>query len=271
MSAIIERGVIGEELKSCCAQLYESDYAKLLLGDSYHPGGLELTEVLGEVLELTPQSRVLDVAAGKGTSAIHLAESFGCQVVGVDYGAANIKLANETAAERGVAQRVTFQVGDAEKLSFDPASFDAIICECAFCTFPNKAVAARGFARLLKPAGRIGLSDLTRTGDVPKELDTVLAWAACIADAQPLDSYVNFLTDAGFEVDCVEPYDDALTEMVNQIRMKLLSAEIAVGLKKLDLPNLNFVEAKQMASSALTAIRQGKLGYAVISAFRPAT
>ena len=61
------------DAKSCCATLYAGDWARLLLGPSYHPGGLALTERLGTLLGLTPGARVLDVAAGRGTSAIHLA------------------------------------------------------------------------------------------------------------------------------------------------------------------------------------------------------
>ena len=85
------------ELKSCCANLYESELARLLLGDSFHPGGLTLTGRLGELLQLKPGQRVLDVAAGKGTSAIFLAQRFGCEVVGVDYGAESVKEATARA------------------------------------------------------------------------------------------------------------------------------------------------------------------------------
>src|SRR5689334_3666393 len=97
-----------ENIKQCCAQLYESDLAKILLGDSFHPGGLKLTERLGELLHLTPASRVLDVASGKGTSAFFLAERFGCHVVGTDYGSQNIAQANEIAATKGLSSRVHF-------------------------------------------------------------------------------------------------------------------------------------------------------------------
>ena len=69
MKESIELNVSGEELKSCCAQLYENDVVQLLLGDSFHPGGLGLTSTLGETLRLTEDSRVLDVASGKGASA----------------------------------------------------------------------------------------------------------------------------------------------------------------------------------------------------------
>ena len=72
------------EIKSCCAALYETDYARLLLGDSFHPGGLELTERLGKQLGLRPGQRVLDVASGTGATAVFLAERFGCHVVGLD-------------------------------------------------------------------------------------------------------------------------------------------------------------------------------------------
>jgi len=94
------------------------------------------------------------------------------------------------------------------------------------------------------------------------------AWIACIADAQPVVSYEAYLTQAGLRVDCTENHDAALVEMVNQVRMRLLGAEIAVGLKKIELPGVDFVSAKRMAQSALEAVRTGSLGYAIIHATR---
>jgi arsenite methyltransferase len=258
-----------EILKQCCAKLYESDLAKILLGDSFHPGGLRLTERLGSLLGLTPEKRVLDVASGKGASAFFLAERFGCHVVGVDYGGQNVANANELADTKGLADRVHFEGGDAERLPFLDASFDVVLCECAYCTFPNKTDAAHEFARVLSPCGRVGLSDLTRGSALPKELDGLLAWIACIADAQPVDTYAEYLRSADFELEKVEVHDEALTKMVQQIRMKLLSAEVLVGLKKLSLPTVDFTSAKQMAQSALAAIENGQLGYAVLIAVKP--
>jgi len=151
-------------LKTCCANLYESDWAQLLLGGSFHPGGLALTERLGTLLHLQPGHRVLDVASGKGTSAIHIAQRFGCDVVGVDYSARSVEDGIVASVNVGVSDRVRFKRGDAETLPFGDAEFDAVICECAFCTFPDKCAAASEFARVLKPSGRVGLSDLTRSG-----------------------------------------------------------------------------------------------------------
>lgn len=257
-----------ETVKQCCARLYESDFAKMLLGDSFHPGGLKLTERLGTLLGLNPQSRVLDIASGKGTSALFLAERFGCEVLGIDYSGQNVEQASAAAAAKALANRnaarVSFRVGDAERLPVAESSFDAIVCECAFCTFPDKSAAAGEFARVLRGGGQVGLSDLTRGPVLPKELDGLLAWIACIADAQPVEGYVQYLSSAGFRVEQPERHDEALLEMVNQVRMKLLGAEIMVGLKKLDLPGVDLAAARQMAQAAVTAVRQGTLGYAIV-------
>jgi arsenite methyltransferase len=114
-------------VKQCCAGLYESDAATLLLGDSFHPGGTQLTEHLGRLLSLRPRSRVLDIAAGKGTSAFHLAKRFRCEVMGIDYGRKNVEEATRAAKEFGSHDRVMFQQADAERLPFADRTFDAII------------------------------------------------------------------------------------------------------------------------------------------------
>lgn len=251
-------------LKTCCANLYASDWARLLLGDSFHPGGLALTERLGTLLELGPGRRLLDVASGKGASAIHLAQRFGCDIVGVDYGAQSIAEATAAAERAGVADKVRFKHGDAESLPFGDTEFDAVICECAFCTFPDKGVAASEFARVLKPGGRVGLSDLTRIGPLPRELEGLLAWVACIADARPIDEYTAYLRSASFTVERIEPRDHALADMVTSIRTKLLGAELMVKLKQVDLPGVDFEQAKAMARSTLETVREGKLGYALM-------
>ncbi len=152
------------ELKSCCAALYQSDFARMLLGDSFHPGGLRLTARLGEQLRLGPNARVLDVASGTGESALFLARQFGCQVVGVDFGSQSVKEAKSRAGAAQVDHLLSFVQGDAEHLDFPDGGFDAVVCECAFCTFPDKRAATSEFARVLRPGGLVGMSDLTRSG-----------------------------------------------------------------------------------------------------------
>jgi ubiquinone/menaquinone biosynthesis C-methylase UbiE len=254
------------ELKACCATLYESDWAKLLLGDSFHPGGLQLTERLGELLQLRPGMVVLDVASGPGSSALFLAERFGCQVVGIDYSQESVNAANDAAAAAQLAHLVDFQQADAEELPFFDDQFDAVICECAFCTFPDKAVAAVEFGRVLKPGSRIGISDLTRQGDLPPELHTLLAWVACIADALPVDEYRAYLDQAGLQVSSVENHPEALRQLIHDVRGKLVGAELLVKLKQIDLPGADFAEAKSIARAAAGSVEAGDLDYAIIIA-----
>ncbi len=245
----IDRGTDQASLKQCCANLYESDLAKVLLGDSFHPGGLELTARLGTLLNLGPQSIVLDVASGRGTSAIFIAQNFGCHVLGVDYGPRNVELAREAASAAGLGHKVRFECGDAESLQLQDASFDAIICECAFCTFPHKSSVAGDFKRLLRKGGRVGISDLTRGPSLPDELKGLLSWISCIADAQPLDSYTDILRAAGMEIEHIEQHDAVLGVMARQI---------------LDLPGVGFQEANRVAKAALAAVEKGQLGYSLI-------
>ncbi len=257
-------------IKFCCAAAYQSEWARVLLGDSFHPGGVALTEHLGRLLALAPGTRVLDVASGQGASALHLARVFGCEVVGVEYGAGSVRVANDAVEAASLAHLARFEQGDAERLLAPDASFDAVICECAFCTFPDKAAAAREFVRVLRPGGQVGLSDLTRSGEVPAELRGLLAWIACIADAQPLGDYARYLTGAGLVVTRQEPHDDALRSLVRDLRARLLGAELLVKLKRFDLPGADFAEAQAMARAADRAVQGGLFGYALVTATKPA-
>lgn len=263
------RSAIEADVKRCCAAVYESDWARLLLGDSFHPGGLALTERLGERLHLAPEDVVLDVAMGRGTSAIHLARRFGCRVIGVDLSEVNVAQARAAAGAAGVAERTTFVAGDAEQLPLPDDSVTAVICECAFCTFPEKSAAMQECARVLCPGGRIGLADLTRTGALPEDLESLLAWVACIADAQPVEEYRRFLLEAGFGEPLIEPCDEALAELVRGIQLKLVGADLLAALGNLPLPVGTLRDAKRLAQAAHESIQRRQLGYALFIASAP--
>ncbi|MBN1977664.1 MAG: methyltransferase domain-containing protein [Anaerolineae bacterium] len=254
------------ERKSGRATFYESDAVRKLLGDAFHPGGLALTRHLGEIIGLSQGNHVLDVACGRGSSAVHLAERFGCHVTGLEYNARNIVSAHALAEERGVSILTTFRQGDAEGLPFDDETFDAAISECSFCAFPDKARAAAEIARVLRPGGRLGLTDMTTSGPLPEDIQTLLSWVACIAGAGAAESYVETLKGAGFIDFTVEDQRSALLDLVTDIRRKLLGAEIAAGLGKLDLGDADLEEGKRLARQGAELIEKGAVGYTLIVA-----
>jgi len=85
-----------------------------------------------------------------------------------------------------------------------------------------------------------------------------------------VDEYVRYMGEAGLHVDAVEDHDDALGDLVHDIRTKLMGAELLVKLKKIDLPTVNFDEARAMARAASNAVRDKQFGYTVITATKPA-
>ena len=265
---------LDREIKICCATFYQSDVVRMLLGDVFHPGGLALTPHLGEVIEVGPGDRVLDVACGRGASAIHLAKHFRCHVTGVDYGSENIIAAGVLAAESGMTHLTTFRQGDAEGLPFDNGTFDAVISECSFCTFPDKATAATEMARVLRrpepagghPGGQLGLTDMTVSSPLPDDIQNLLAWVACVAGAGTGEEYVATLQGAGFTDFVIEDRHNALLDMVADVRRKLLGLELAAGLGKLDLGDLDLSEAKRLARRAVELIEGGVVGYTLIAA-----
>jgi hypothetical protein len=121
-------------------------------------------------------------------------------------------------------------------------------------------------ARVLKPGGRLGLTDMTVDGTLPDDVQSLLAWVACVAGADTRKEYVATLQAAGFADFVIEDQRDALLDMVGDVRRRLLGIELAVGLGKLSLADLDLAEGKRLARRAVELIEDGVVGYALITA-----
>jgi hypothetical protein len=252
----------GQSVKSCCARVYASDAASYLLGETFHPGCNALTDELARTLDVAAGQIVLDIASGPGTSAHRVANSTGCTVVGIDI----IPASSAPSAGSHVGTgRVRFVCGDADSLPLMDASVDAVLCECAFCLFPDKRAAAREIARVLHRGARLALSDVT--GD-PARLPPVLrgldAHVACLAEALPLDSIAAHLTEAGLTVERVHRRDDVVVPLLERIGARLRLARLVGGTPLAGVSE----RAEQLLAAAWDAFRAGSLGYGVIVARR---
>jgi arsenite methyltransferase len=253
-----------EAVKSCCAAVYGVDVVALFLGESYHPGGADLTRRLADALSLHAGERVLDVAAGIGTTALLLAAERDVDVLGVDLGANQVARALARAEAAGLGERARFEVGDAERLPVEDGAFDAVVCECAFCTFPDKATAATELARVIGSGGRVGITDVwLDPGRLDPELAGLAGRVACVADARPIDETRATLEAAGLRVEHVERHDQALLATIEQVETRLRA------LRLLDLPILRALDLRrgiELTRHVAGVVSRGDAGYMLLVA-----
>lgn len=244
--------VAPDEVKACCAAAYSTAAARFLLGESFHPGGAALTAELISALQVRAGETVVDVASGPGTSALQLARTTGCEVIGVDLA---------PPPNPPDEPRVRFLRGDAEALPLDDRSVDGALCECALCTFPDKQQAVSELARVLRPGARLALSDMTAVPRrLPEQLTSLQAWVACIADARPLAEIAALLKQAGFAIERAEQRDSALSGLLDRVEARLQLAGM------LQAPAV--AEGRALIDAARSAVEQGVLGYGIVIAHR---
>src|SRR5262245_52099572 len=111
-------------------------------------------------LQVRADGHVLEVGSGSGGPAVYLAANRGCRVTGVDINEHGISNGARLAAERGLADRVTFQrIDAARRLPFPAAAFDAVVSNDAMCHIANRLEVLREWRRVVRPGGRMLFTD----------------------------------------------------------------------------------------------------------------
>jgi ubiquinone/menaquinone biosynthesis C-methylase UbiE len=127
--------------------------------DQFHARGLAATRELAALAGIHATSRVLDVGAGIGGPARHLAESFGCAVVGIDLTAEYCRLATALSQRTTVADKVSFQTANGLDLPFADGSFDVAWTQHVAMNIADRPKLYGEMYRVLKPGGRIAFYD----------------------------------------------------------------------------------------------------------------
>ncbi len=158
----------------------------------------------GAIAALREGEVVLDLGSGAGFDAFLAAERVGTdgRVVGVDMTPEMLARARRSAVELGVEDRVEFREGHIEALPVNDASVDVVISNCVINLSPDKPAVFREAFRVLRPGGRLAVSDIVFAGAIPAELQALKedfeAYVGCIAGAVTEAEYVDAMRAAGF-------------------------------------------------------------------------
>ncbi len=211
----------------CCAPSAEAAAELLSRGIGYSaeetaavPAGANLGLGCGNpqaIAALRPGETVLDLGSGAGFDAFLAARQVGAtgHVIGVDMTPDMVSKARANAAKGGYAN-VDFRLGEIEHLPVADGTVDVIISNCVINLSPDKARVFRDAFRVLKPGGRLAVSDIVTTAELPDAMwKEVALYTACVAGAASVAELAALLVRAGF-VDIRIAPKDASREYISQ-------------------------------------------------------
>jgi ubiquinone/menaquinone biosynthesis C-methylase UbiE len=156
---------------------------------------------------LKPGETVLDLGSGGGLDCFLAARQVGPsgQVIGVDMTPEMLARATAAAEKMGL-HNVSFRQGYIEQLPVEDASVDVILSNCVVNLSPDKRRVLSEMKRVLKPGGRIAITDVVTRGPLqPKFGEDIHSWSACVSGALPVESWAAGLLEEGFETISIRP------------------------------------------------------------------
>jgi len=199
--------------------------------------------------ELQPGQTVLDLGSGGGLDCILAAQKVGQtgRVFGVDMTPEMLTKARANVQRLGL-QNVEFRQGYLESLPLGDSSIDVVISNCVINLSPDKPQVFREIFRVLKPGGRVAVSDIVTNGPLPEAVKNSLSgWAACVSGAVDVNEYTSAMQAAGLVEAQVSPtsLDDALIdEAVEELKGAI------------DLGNMTREKIRQTVFSARVTARK---------------
>jgi SAM-dependent methyltransferase len=161
------------------------------------------------IASLQPGETVLDLGSGGGFDCFLAAKAVGQSghVIGVDMTPEMVSKARENAV-RAEIENVEFRLGEIENLPAADSSVDAVISNCVINLSPEKPKVFREASRVLKQGGRLAVTDIVATVQLPDEVKQNLALhASCVAGASPIGELELMLKEAGFTNIYIRPLD----------------------------------------------------------------
>ncbi len=221
------REIAREAGSGCCGESKKTPVKPLLMDDKEAfqmgytieelesvPEGANLNLGCGNpqaIAALQPGEVVLDLGSGAGFDSFLVARQVGDQgrVIGVDLTPEMVERARENAA-RGGYDQVEFHLGEIEDLPLPDNLVDVILSNCVINLSPDKHQVFKEAYRVLKPGGRLAISDVVATAEIPAEYREDLAlYSACFSGALLVSELEAILAQAGFREIKIQPKDDS--------------------------------------------------------------
>jgi len=210
-----------------------------------HPGGLKATNELMHLCNMCKDSKVLDIACGKGTSSYYFAKKIGCRVTGIDIEESLLKTAQTLSLKGEIGSKLTFKLANAEELPFEDNTFDIAIFQAAFVLMDNNQKALQEASRVIKPGGKVGILELTwlknPTSEALDEASTDVC-AYCIPKARTSEGWEKLIVDSGLKVSYSKVYrmgesgvgDESLGTLINVMWKMITNSKIRNRVRKVD-------------------------------------
>jgi arsenite methyltransferase len=205
-------GPVVEEATSCCGSGAVSGHADTAARIGYSEKditGVAADANLGlgcgnptALASLEPGETVVDLGSGAGFDALLSAEKLGPEgrFIGVDMTPEMLERARTNAVNAGYARTVEFREGLIESLPVASETVDVVISNCVINLSPDKAQVFREAYRVLKPGGRLAVSDIVLSEPLPENIAQMAAtWIACVGGASTEEEYLGHMRAAGFE------------------------------------------------------------------------
>jgi ubiquinone/menaquinone biosynthesis C-methylase UbiE len=189
-----------------------------------------------EYADVKPGETVLDLGSGAGFDVFLAARAVGesGHVIGVDMTDEMLAKAKQNAATAKI-RNVEFRKGQIEALPVDDESIDLVISNCVVNLSPEKDKVFADVHRVLKPGGRMLVSDLVLKHELSEELaNSVEAYVGCVAGASLKDDYLRLMREAGFsdvEVVAENSYDVGLGDMDDKLQKEAYGAVTSVKVR----------------------------------------
>lgn len=180
---------------------------------------------------------VLDLGSGGGIDVFLAAKKVGAngKVIGVDMTKEMILKARATASKYGY-KNVEFRLGEIENLPIEDNSVDVVISNCVVNLSPDKEKVFREAYRVLKPNGRIMISDIVTEEELPLEVrKSFKAWAGCVAGALEKNQYLDTIKTTGFKNVKILSESTFTIDVSQELTGKITSVQVE-GYKKNAIP-----------------------------------